>query len=212
MNDREINTLLRMAMEAEALEAGPVTTPRRVTPWGRVGLIAAGVAAAVVAAAWLRPNPTPTPLPPVARNDVPAPAVEPALADEPAPATAGGASGGSMILALFRHPETRCECVVWRESPFAGRKLADVGRTELIAAALRESCDPRGGDLLLVVGLEGPREYMPPTKEAARALASCLVSGTTTCGEENSCYSAGAMQCVPEPVNVVTETLAMAPR
>lgn len=205
MRDEQLLSLVRMAAEAREWEhqlSLPAEAPSRAPRGQGLGTLL-GLAACVALAAcltlmvWLSPGPGPTPGPqpgPFSATDtVPKP---PAARGEP-----------SMVLALFQDPDTQCECFVWREASFGGRSMSDVRPSELLAAALRDSCAPQRQGTVFVVGLQGPREQLPPTREAARALALCMAGGTETCGEEASCYGAGAVGCVPSDVRVVAEAI-----
>ena len=205
MRDEQLLNLVRMADEARAWDeqlAHAAETPRRA-PRARelgplLGLAACvALAACLTVVAWLAPTPTATPGP------VPGPRASTDGAATPGPAGADS----SMVLALFQDPETQCECFVWREASFGERNMSDVRPSELLAAALKDSCSPQRQGTVFVVGLQGPREQLPPTREAARALASCMAGGTETCGEEASCYGAGAVGCVPTGVRVVAEAI-----
>lgn len=205
MRDEQLLNLVRMADEARAWDeqiAHPAETPRsapRAQGLGSLLGLAACVAlaACLTVVAWLAPTPTVTPGP------VPGPRAS--TDGVPAPGPAGADS--SMVLALFQDPESQCECFVWREASFGERNMSDVRPSELLAAVLKDSCSPQRQGTVLVVGLQGPREQLPPTREAARALASCMAGGTETCGEEASCYGAGAVGCVPTGVRVVAEAI-----
>jgi hypothetical protein len=203
MNDDRLNALLRLAIEAEALDApAPRAVPRarkgavilrRIGGWMAVAA-AATLAFVVVLGRVGSPGPTP----PLATSAGP-PTVMPApTKGEPA-----------MLLALFRGADSACECVVWREAHFGGRAIGDVAPSELVEAVLKDPCAASRGDLLLVVGLQGPREHLPPTQEAARVLANCLATGTDHCGEDVGCNGAGAASCIPAGVSIATGTLAM---
>lgn len=207
MRDEQLLNLVRMASEAREWEdhlARAGDAPCRVPRAQGLGMLL-GLAACVALAAcltllvWLgastSPAPTPGPQPgPLASTDaMPRP---PAARGEP-----------SMVLALFQDPEAQCECFVWREASFGERNMSDVRPSELLAAALKDSCSLQRRGTVFVVGLQGPREQLPPTREAARALASCMAGGTETCGEEASCYGAGAVGCVPSGVRVVAEAI-----
>lgn len=190
MNDRQLEQLLRMAREVEVLEQPEGRSGR----WVGLGVaMAAAVVLGVFAVLALRGEP-----------EVPRRIVKQTAPVEPA--HPGGMV--SMVVAMVTDPVTQCECVVLREASFGGRDIATVGRSELLQAVMPGMCADSRGDLL-VVGLQGPRESLPSSKEAARALVSCLAPSTQGCGEAGSCYPGSALDCLPGSVSVVAETLAL---
>jgi len=207
MNDDQLSTLIRMAVEAERLESPlhiehfrAVPPVRRSVLWKLAPLAAA---AAVLLAVMIVPRFMSQPESPdeIAINTDPAPVLAPEVV------VAKPSAEGSMLVAVYREADDRCGSVVWVKDAFAGRAMADVSRTELVEAALKGRGDARTG-LMLVVGLQGPREMLPDSHAAAEALAQCMT--VESCGVEAPCYAATALGCLPSNVRIVTETVGMA--
>ncbi|MCE7973340.1 MAG: hypothetical protein DYG92_03295 [Leptolyngbya sp. PLA1] len=207
MRDEQLLRLVQMATEAREWDdqlslsgEAPSHAPRGQGLGILLGLAACvALAACLTLVVWLDPG-SPT-------GSGPGSVPRPRASADAAPGPVRVQSDSSMVLALFRDPESQCECFVWREASFGERNMSDVRPSELLAAALKDACSSQRQGTVFVVGLQGPREQLPPTREAARALASCMAGGTETCGEEASCYGAGAVGCVPSGVRVVAEAI-----
>ncbi len=122
----------------------------------------------------------------------------------------------TVLLAVFGSEEgssdAGCDCtvfspVVWSD----GRPLEEIGRGELVSAALARRCGG-SGELRFVLAMQGPVESLPANAAAARSLASCVSSGPDACSDEGNCFASAALRCVPDGVNVLAETMQVAAR
>jgi hypothetical protein len=103
-----------------------------------------------------------------------------------------------------------CGCTVF--SPVAwsdDRPLSEIGRGELISAALARRCGG-SGELQFVLAIQGPVGSLPATAVAARSLVVCVSGGPDACADEGNCFAAAALRCVPEGVDVLAETMQVA--
>jgi len=230
MDDKALQRLVRMAVEAEQFEAGEklrlAGTPRETRPiitsgrrWRGLGALAAcvGLLAGVITLPRMITaiSGTGGPKGPIADGGVaPRPRAIVGVFDEQAQKALdifrsinGHSNGKQMLLALFRDGQDGCECVVWKEAEFGDRNLDEVSRSELLAAAMKGRCSA-DSSLVLVLALDGPQELLPESTEAAASLAAC-VSNEIECRQNAACYTTQAIQCLPEQVSVVAETLAM---
>lgn len=228
MNNRELENLIRMAMEVEDLEGSrpalsfdgaPVTVVR--TGARRVWLIGGGLAAAAaltLAAVAVWPT---KPSEPSARladstgvvgtHEVVPPARS-VVVDSPPPVHVAqvppDAGEKTVLLAIFRDADDRCSCVQLRDGEWSGRKLADIGRSELLRTAMARACN-ESPEHVLVIAIAGPAEYLP-SSDQAEVLAACVFETPSTCGDDDSsCYTSAAMACLPAGMTVKAETLAM---
>lgn len=228
MDDRELNTLISMATEAErferdALDADAAPVRRLSIP--RFVAVAATITLAG-AAAWVwmtvSPRTQPAPIGPIAHGD--AAAADPTIVildsnSQPKLATATNTHGTpaivpvknetnpSMLLAVFEGSEFKCDCVVWDEIQIPpGTTLEQMPRTELVNAALKLRCDS-ASQLKMLVAVQAPRHDLPPDRAAAMLLADCFVDEEAGCGNSPPCIAAEALGCLPPGVSVVAETM-----
>lgn len=223
MNDRRLESLLRMAHEAAELEDGavaPTPLPIPLVSWRRVSLLA-GLAAALAMALVVPRLMAPSPAPvtggdrvAVSRvrtlSDEDLGAVQRALAEmiaagqESVPARAGEA----LLLSIVRGEGEACGCVNWRHVCLPpGKELTDLSRDEVIRLGLGGACADHAGRLLIVAVSS---DEMPLDASTADQLARCLAGPGEGCGDVASCYASAAMACLPADATVIAETLAMA--
>jgi hypothetical protein len=125
------------------------------------------------------------------------------------------ASGDATVLLAVFSDETsdgnsNCGCTIFTPVAWSDdRSLGEIGRGELISAALARRCGG-GGELRFVLAMQGPVESLPANAAAARSLASCMSSGPDACSDEGSCFASAALRCVPDGVNVLAETMQVA--
>jgi len=216
MNNRELQALLKFALEAEAFERdaltpAPVSLWRRPWAWG--GLAAA--AALAIAVPLIVPTGTPSPIDPyearlqpvAARtlSDEDLGAIQRALGEMLAdPMRAEGKL--AMVIAIVRGDQGECECVHWRRHRLPeGKALADLSRNELLRLGMQDSC-PSDASRLLVVGVAC--EEIPLDANLAGQLAACVDAGDS-CGDAATCYASRALACLPDDATVVAATMAM---
>lgn len=239
--DESLQTLLTMACEAdgfaaaaergEASRLGRSRWSRFAVACGFIGALAAAAAIAMVALPTLWPAaPTPTG-PRLAMHDKPHHPTGVVLiprGSEVRPAThlapAGSArdipmptSGeATVLLAVFSdEPSDQnndCGCTVFSAVAWSNdRPLYEIGRGELISAALARRCGGVG-ELRFVLAMQGPVESLPANAAAARSLVACVSSGPDACSDEGNCFAAAALRCVPDGVIVLAETMQFASR
>ncbi|MDX2131768.1 MAG: hypothetical protein SFY69_06935 [Planctomycetota bacterium] len=229
MNDERVLQLVSMAVEAETLEhegAPAMQFPdaaRAGRGWSLAGVLRVGAglaAAAAVAVGLFWPVAGPAPVAPgepgaradasgivndITRGEAPAPGagrVVTTTADGATPSHP--ATNSPMLLAVFRQPDSRCDCVVWEPDALAGVAIEHLDRERLIKAAWDRRCAD-GGSLMLVVALDGPRELLPASPEEAMALATCFA--LDECGVESGCYESMAAECVTPGVTIIAEAI-----
>jgi hypothetical protein len=208
MNDREIQTLIRMAGEAADLEAGreghaPVfrIQPKPAVSLWRVGALSAAAAAVllagVVSLRMAAPNLEPVRAGPKMFTD--------RTARQPAAIEQVSAKQGCVVLTMFRDGDA-CNCVQMRTHEFSG-KLEEVPRSELINMALEAPCST-SAQRVVVLAVSGNKASLPRTREDAEALAARITaSGATHSADVASC----AYQAIPTlgpDASVVAETVA----
>lgn len=219
MDDRKLDNLIRMALEAESLERSGevprlklVGAPSRRRSWLLPFAAAlASAAAAVTVVTVVLPSVSPSVQPiPVAHG--------PAGTHQPAPKPREGfetqltasqpvpAEEGSVVLAFFQGIDGRCTCMHIQDEDWDRNKLANKDRAELLDVAYRSTC---GGPTpsLLVVAVAGQRDALPRTPEAAEALALKLADHVHSGKSElvNRAYQ--ALPGLPAGSMVVAETV-----
>jgi hypothetical protein len=240
MDDRELQRLIRMAIEADDL-AAPSDVAGRIRPaaarppaspvirWGRwlaAGLTAAAACLAVLL--WWPTTGTP-PAPPAGPNI--ATAILPAVpttelhAPKPAPAqlvikdvryvTTPGEQ--CIVLSIFLGSGGSCRCMQWRSHQWEpGRTLADICPSELLDVAFKSSgaCTPNP-EHVLILALAGPPGTLPRTRSEAEAVVACVSRANLGDGgsdQDPSVYASAAISCLPTGVRALAEsqTLALA--
>ncbi|MFN0131348.1 MAG: hypothetical protein ACKVW3_02255 [Phycisphaerales bacterium] len=202
MNDRELERLVRMAVEAERFE-NEAGDSRLLMPRLRrflfTSLTTAAAACLLVAVLFAMRPAAPTPL--TTRDLIPRPA------DETVGIQQVSSPERSLVMGIFRDRDGRCTCVRWSRQEWGGRRLSDVGRGELVDAVLKASCtsDPRQ---VMVVAISGPDEVLPTTREGADRLATALADAADRSQELPSAAYA-ALGAGAGRATVVTEKVSM---
>ena len=161
MNDRQLEALVRMALEAERLEASaPPASAVAAGRWRLAWLGAGLAAAAAVAIAFIVVFPrAPSPI---------------AIVPVDRPAVAGAIPEQSVVFAIFREADGECSCIQTHEPEWeGGRRLADVGRSELLDVVFRDPCTT-ALQHVLVVAVSGKAGTVPATSADAERLAAAL--------------------------------------
>lgn len=214
MNDRELQTLIRMAAEAEALEHSGEMPALRLAGRGprrwAAGLGIASAAAAGLAIAFVLMRPANVPSGgSLAEGPGPVPVVTPE--GEPGETRLASAAPAEecVVMAVYRGPDGQCSCLELKEAQWGGRPLAEVQRRELLDLALAQPCS-RDAQQVLVVAVEGKREVLPDSREEAEAIAARLaeapVSGRYS---DVTAYAYAAMPDLPPDATVVAERVAV---
>lgn len=205
MNDRELERLVRMAVEAETFEEPcPVVrsagaSSRRLPRFLVTGLGSVAAACVLVGLLLALRPPPPQPLTmgdlrPGASEPTTQPVIQP-VAEK------------SLVMGIFRDRDGNCTCVQWREHKWGGRRLSDVGRGELVDAVLKASCstDPRQ---VMVVAIAGPEGVLPDSREGADRLARVIADAADGWQELPSAAYA-ALGDRAAQATVVTEKVSM---
>jgi len=208
MDERDLNALIRMATEVDAMESDEshsfhwarAKASRRDVIMQRltgIGGLAAAACLALMVFMWVRgPQPAaPTPVA-IAAPTIEHIAVPAKLSEE-----------GSVILAIFHDADDRCSCVQLRSDAFKGRKVSEMGGGELLRTAIATACH-ENPEKVLVLAMSGPREVLPHTTAEAEVLATCISEGGR-CGDDSICYASNAQVYLPAGVTVVAETMGM---
>lgn len=225
MDDRQIQQLVRMALEAQALESpdssGAFVLAAHRSGWHpsiRWGAAAAGLVGA--ACIWLALRPAPGSAPPMLGESpadttslatlalLPEPSRRPALpavaVDSPTPA-----GEHSVVLTIFRDSYGELSCVQWHPHEWGeGRTLAEVTAGELLDAGAQAWCDT-GASEMVVVALTGPKGSMPATDTFAQDFAACIAASGDLCELDPSSYSSAALSCLPPGVQAMTQTVPL---
>lgn len=223
MDDRQIQELVRMAVEAESLDrAGPATGPY-LFPVGRsawrvglawAGAAAAGLALSVGAWMWVRPVSSPVPGPVIASADkgVAAPDQKPAIALAGAsPVVVAVGDERCIVLMISRDSYGELSCVQWRPHEWGeGRSLAQITPAELLDAAGGMWCEDAASEMT-VVAVSGPRGSMPSSDALAQEVAACIAYSGDLCEEEPGSYASAALSCLPEGVHAMAQTIPVGP-
>ncbi len=221
MDDRRIESLLRMALEAEDLEQAAiqpqlhlVRSVRSRRTWLLPLAAAMASAAAVLAIMTLvLPAMNPAPKAPEVVNkpthqspiEIPSDFNRPLKSHSTEVASAHD-DEASVVLAFFEGMDGRCTCMHIQDEEWNSEQLAGKNRGELLDVAYRSKCGSPSPSLL-VVAIAGRRDALPRTPEAAEALASCLTDHTRATKSElvNRAYQ--AVPGLPAGSMVVAETV-----
>lgn len=221
MDDRELEQLLRMAREAEELADSAIPASitlvrplwRRPRVWAGLSTLAAAAAVTVV---WtlvprtVAPPSVPTTYPIAAAPESPATATPDEPESQPIRLVKGMDPGGpeqSVVFAIFRDPAGGCSCVQLENADWGSRRLADVGRDELLAAALDNPCTTLARQVL-VVGVSGKPGTVPTTHDDAERLATRLSSVPLNEHQDVSLAAYAAMPDLPIGSTVVAEAVS----
>lgn len=223
MDDSELQQLLRMAREAEELaeSADPVSIPlrpvwRRPGAWAGLSGLAAAAAIAWMVAPGAGPSVTPADLSPIVlapEEAAPPEPMETAMENTDTPPVRivntkpAVEPEQSVVFAIFRDPEGGCSCVQMEDADWGTRRLADVGRNELLAAVLDEPCTTMARQVL-VVGVSGKPGTLPASHDAAERLALRLASVPINEHQDVSLAAYAAMPELPIGSTVVAEAVS----
>lgn len=170
------------------------------------GLIAAAACLAVTVSV-LSPHPvvpSATRPSPIASGDTEAPGV--VIATNPG---ATAPSEQCIVMAVFRGQDGSCDCMQWKRQEWAGgKRLADVGRKELLDAVFQAPCT-NAADRVVVLAFAGPPDSLPKTTEDAEAIANRIAAAPPTWHEDISSYASAAMPDLPKGSTIVAKSLAM---
>lgn len=225
-DDRDIERLLRMAVEAEGLESPDPLVPgtrhapgRRTPDAGRRWVLRRLAGGALATAALLvlglavfsqlTGGASPARLRP--DGGISTAGLAPrALIVQPA---AAGTDEDTVLLAVFHDELAGTRCVSWRDYDFGGNKcLGDVSEKELRGLCLRsaglETCGLKPQQVMLVA-LAGPRHSLPESDSSAQQLADCILRGERMCDSAGACYVPAARGCVPKNVSFRIETVGL---
>lgn len=235
LSDDRINRLVRMALEAEALEGdGPALSiarehdaaahrARAHRRWvmGSTLALAAGVMLTVAGVFVLRPSGTapvqpPTPL--AIERGRPAelgakPKVEPTLANRQSGPTnvrvaqTVGLQEQGVVVVIAHSPETGAHCVQWGPAESWSTKcLSDVSEDQLRSVRLKGMCSERRPTVTRIA-LAGPASALPMGDAKAAMLADCILRSDRPCDGSGACYLSAASNCLPPNVSVRIESV-----
>ena len=232
----ELNRLIQMAAEAEALERAAESEIAEAPPpavhvviggWRRtVWMSLAGVSglAACFAVAFVAMRGAPAPiLPPgpiaagpsetlpdraIALEDTGRREQPVAPIDDEGSRPAEPSDTESVVIALFRAADGSYECVQVDEPKWAGdRSMAEVGRRDLMQVAFQNPCTTIAPQVLLI-GVEGKRGTVPTTMRDAQRIAERMRSAPMHQADLSSMAYA-ALPDLPAGSTVVAETVAI---
>jgi hypothetical protein len=213
MNDRELERLIRMAHEAEALERSAEQPALRLVGGGirrwvaGLGIGAAAAASLLGAIVIMHQSMGPGKSGKIVTRET---------HSAPRPAPSGGDTTlvknepeQCMVLAVYRNADGQCSCLQLKEHEWGGRSLADVPKRELVDLALREACSSDAHQVL-VVAVEDKPGALPKSREDAEAIAAKL-SEAPSSGKVSdvSSYAYAAMPTLSSGATVVAERVAV---
>lgn len=225
MDDRKLEQLLKMAMEAESLEAPQLRlsgSSRR--PWMMPFAAGMAAAAAVVAVVTLvlpavrRSNSSL----PIASGGGPTKREATGISERPVAAASTGSFDtpmppvvqltndtnpreSSVVLAFFQGLDGKCTCMHIQNEDWDGTQLANKDRSELLDVAFRSTClgpTPK----VFVVGIAGREDALPKTMEDAEALMNRLKDAPQASRADLASYAYEAMPQLPAGSTIVAET------
>jgi hypothetical protein len=198
-NDRKLEYLLKLAVEAEELESSAdmpalryvagSTRPQRKWLMPLAGLMAAaaaGVAVTTVVLPMIKPAAPVTP--PIAKGpESPSPThakvpIDVAKASRPfdkpilpdsVPVTSDGTEESSVVLAFFQGVDGQCSCMHIQKEDWDAAQLSGKDRGQLLDLAFHSTCT-QPSSKVLIVGISAPANSLPTSQEAAEALAAKL--------------------------------------
>jgi hypothetical protein len=228
MNDKQLNSLIRMAGEVDRLEVDAgLAPPNSLTFYDaksqfaavrRLALAVGGLVAAacltIVAVNALKPAAVPKAGEPVRIAEVPAPEVSHEIIapfNAPVVTPVRARSGeDSVLMAVFRDADDRCTCVQVRPQDWGeGRRLSEVTRAEILRAAISGACHTNP-ERVLVIAMSGPAGSLPRSTAEAEILAACMTEGPASCDDDTLCFASNAMAFLPPGVTVLAESMAFA--
>ncbi|MCK6483681.1 MAG: hypothetical protein HUU22_03645 [Phycisphaerae bacterium] len=224
MEDRELDILLRLAIEADELvraDSEPVrsadhrpryvappigataatTQPRRRTLVRR-GLWSAAALSAAAALLWaMWPHGTPS-----SRDLVRGHRVEVVSSGTPRGHAAVGPSEECVVLAIFRESDGDCQCRAISPMDLgAGSSLDSIDPREFLRIALNASCSAEP-EQVVVLAVAGPRKDLPDDADEADMIVACLDESALLAGADadGSSYAMAVRDCLPSGVSVVS--------
>lgn len=214
MDDRRLESLLKMAMEADSLERDAEqrlrlvrSMPRRRTWLLPLASAMVAAAAAVAFVTIILPGMSPTVPPRLADGHSPTHAdalpVMPGF-DQPLEVRSASVPAddeASVVLAFFEGLDGRCSCLHIQDEEWDIAELAQKHRGELLDVAYRSQCGSATPNLL-VVAIAGKRDSLPRSPEQAEALATELARYRRT---PDQAYQ--AVSGLPAGSMVVTESV-----
>ncbi|MEX2218749.1 MAG: hypothetical protein WD749_08305 [Phycisphaerales bacterium] len=223
MDDRELLQLVRMALEAEDLGAEGAGAPPRLRLAGAgahpahirafrfAGGLIAAAAALALAVVIMAPTPAPPPAPLVSNDSHrQPPAPPPEIVTPPSDtATAQAAATGGFVFVVYRAADGTCDCKELKRPQWSGgKRLAEIGRQELLDAVLGSRCTS-SAERMVVLAVEGPADMLPGATAAAERVASRLASAPPLWNEDISSIASAAMPDLPQGSTVVAKSVAM---
>jgi len=229
MDDRELERLVRMAVEAEELEHsadGPLAFGRAPTGRRWVGVVVSATAAAaglLLAFTMLVRFASPAPefTGPVADGSKARPImphVVPEVVPESAHASAADATPapkapaeGCVVMAFYQGSDGECSCLSIRSHEWeGGRRLADVARAELMDVAFEQQCSS-DAQQVFVIAVAGNPATLPTTRDEAEAIGRRLAGAPRGRGSDISSYAYSALPKLGADSTVIAERLAIRP-
>jgi hypothetical protein len=205
MDDKRIQELVRMAMEAEALERPPTRSGvvRRLFVNAGIGV----AAAACLAVGFVVLQPSPPAKAPPSITERPA---DRSIGTEVAKVETTAEEDGCVVMAMFRAEDGSCSCVQVREPSWDGRRLADVSRSELRTAALKAPCS-NDAEQVFIVAVQGRSDSLPRSHEQAEVIAKQVSRAAASVGRhaDVSSLAYAAMPGLSPGATVVAESIAM---
>ena len=221
MDDRKLEHLLKLALEAEEFERfatqpvlGVVGTRRRSWLLPVAGLTAAAAAVLAIVTVVV---PAISPASPQKLTQGPSGGAPTRLEstvngefDKPIIAKASeteGSAQGSVVLAFFEGFDGKCTCLHMQTEDWDSNQLAEKGRAELLDVAYRSRCSGPAPKML-VVGISGKLDELPKTVEQAEALAAQL-RGHPTMGSRTDLvnYAYESVRGLPAGSTIVAEAV-----
>lgn len=223
MDDRELERLVRMAVEAEELERsadGPLLFAsitgqarggrRWVSLLAGTGAMAAGLLVAFVVLSKVVTQPSHH-----GETVAKGPAKEGVIAVAPdanqPKIVEAKADEKCVVITAFRNPDGRCSCLNMATPEWNGQRLADVRRSELLDVALRHACTDEANQVF-VVAVSGKADTLPKTRDEAEAIAARVAEAPVgRHSEDISPYVYAAMPQLAADATVVAERVAIRP-
>jgi hypothetical protein len=233
VNDKNIQELVKMAMDIEALEragegggALDSTEPiarieygrvaRGRTPagnWGRLLMVGVGfgtAAAACLTVALIALKPKAPGMGQgrelAARPDTPA-----VVESAPTVREVKADTEKCVVMTMYREADGRCTCVQMEPTEWdGGKKLADVERAELYNVAFRSPCSTSAPQAL-IVAVAGKPETLPRDRQQAEILAQQVSTAAASVGPhaDVSALAYAAMPGLAPGSTVIAERVAM---
>ncbi len=220
MDDRRLEHLLKLAMEADELESSASRPALRLVGGSRRkwmlpfagGMAAAAAMIAVATMVLPALKPAPAPFKTIADLDPTKRKVEPVSTGDfskPMPSEpiqiANSEGESSVVLAFFQGLDGKCTCMHIQDENWDGDQLQSKDRRELLDVAFQSTClgpSPK----ILVVGIAGKPGSLPRTAEEAEALIAHLNNAPPGSRTDLSSYAYEAMPQLPAGSTIVAES------